>query len=47
MSDMWDETDDDESPICGFCGVSALPPEHPGGPSSCENADCEAFGDPI
>ena len=48
MSDMWDEIEgDDPSPICGFCGVSALPPEDPGGESSCENADCDAFGDSI
>ncbi|MFT7475737.1 MAG: hypothetical protein ACI81L_002678 [Verrucomicrobiales bacterium] len=47
MSNMWDTTNGDESPICDFCGVSALPPEMPGEPSSCENADCTAFGEPI
>ncbi len=47
MSDLWEETEDDASPICDACGVSALPPEVPGAPSSCENADCDAFGEPI
>jgi len=48
MSDLWDETDDDDaSPICDACGVSALPPEIPGEPSTCENADCPTFGEPI
>ncbi len=46
MSDMWDETDDDDvSPICPECGVSALPPEAPGEPSMCENPNCSAFGE--
>ncbi len=36
------------SPICGWCGVSALPPEpHLGTSSMCENPDCAAFGEPI
>ena len=43
---MWDEIEGDDSPICPQCGVSALPPE-PGDPSTCENADCDAFGDAI
>jgi len=47
MSNLWDETGDDASPICDACGVSALPPEIPGGPSTCENAECLAFGEPI
>jgi len=48
MSDLWDETDDhDVSPICPACGVSALPPEAPGEPSTCENPNCPAFGEPI
>lgn len=46
MSDLWDELDDDDvSPICGACGVSALPPEAPGEPSMCENPNCPAFGE--
>ena len=45
---MWDEIDgEDPSPICPRCGVSGLPPEAPGEPSRCENADCDAFGEPI
>jgi len=48
MSDLWpDDADDDVSPICGDCGVSALPPEAPGEPSMCENPNCSAFGEPI
>ena len=47
VSNLWDERDDDDSPICPTCGVSALPPEVPGEPSSCENADCDAFGEPV
>ncbi|MEM9466441.1 MAG: hypothetical protein AAGA90_13795 [Actinomycetota bacterium] len=48
MSDLWDDLDDDDvSPICPSCGVSALPPEAMGEPSMCENADCIAFGEPI
>ena len=48
MSDLWDEIDDDDiSPICLECGVSALPPEAAGEPSMCENPNCISFGDPI
>lgn len=48
MSDLWDEPEeDDPSPICGSCGVSALPPEQPGESSICENANCDAFGDSV
>ena len=48
MSDLWDDIDDDDvSPICPHCGVSALPPEAMGEPSMCENPDCSAFGEPI
>lgn len=48
MSGMWDPVDEgDPSPICPHCGVSALPAEAPGEPNLCENADCEAFGEPI
>ncbi len=44
---LWDDVDGDDSPICPHCGVSALPPEQPGGESICENADCDAFGESI
>jgi hypothetical protein len=47
MSDLWDDGDDEASPICAFCGVSALPPEVPGEVSTCENADCTEYGEPI
>lgn len=47
MIDGLDPSEDDAAPICQFCGVSALQPEVPGDPFRCENADCEAFGDPI
>ena len=46
MSELWDETDDDDvSPICPVCGVSALPPEAPGEASMCENPNCSEFGE--
>lgn len=48
MSDLWDNADiedDDISPICSTCGVSALPPEAPGEPSMCENPNCPTFGE--
>jgi len=48
VESMFDDFDDgDTSPICAFCGVSALPPETPGEQPMCENADCGAFGEPI
>ena len=49
MSDLWDEPDDDDdvSPICNACGVSALLPEVPGDPSVCENPNCLAIEEPI
>lgn len=55
MSDRggWDDSPADEGrpPICGYCGVTALPGE--GDPAVaepvwiCENPDCEAYGQPI
>jgi len=48
MSDLWDDDDiddDDISPICPACGVSALPPEAPGEASMCENPNCSTFGE--
>lgn len=45
MSSLWDDGADDDSPICPTCGVSALPAESPGGEPTCENADCESFGE--
>jgi hypothetical protein len=48
MSDLWDEPDERyASPICPTCGVSALPPEGPGEPSTCENPNCSEFGEPM
>lgn len=47
MSDMFDELEDDPSPICSACGVSALPAETPGELPECENPICEAFGEPV
>lgn len=47
MSDLWDEGDEDASPICAFCGVSALPAEMPGDEPICENSACSAFGESI
>ena len=45
---LWDVDDeDDASPICPAGGVSALPAEVPGEEQTCENADCDSFGDPI
>jgi len=46
VSDLWDEGGDDASPICPHCGVSALAPAM-GEPSTCENPDCDAYGEPI
>jgi len=34
---------DDGAPICGACGVTALPDERGG--FVCENPGCEAFGE--
>ena len=48
VSDLWDDIDEDDlSPICPECGVSALPPEAMGEPSMCENPNCSTFGEPI
>jgi len=47
VSELWDEGDEDPSPICPFCGVSALPAETPGQEPICENAACATFGEPI
>jgi len=44
---LWDDEEDDPSPICPTCGVSALPPEVPGTSPQCENADCVSFGDSL
>ena len=45
-----DDADVDRAPICPFCGVTALPAElsnviDPG--FVCDNAGCDAFGEPI
>jgi len=43
IENEWDDYDAESSPICGFCGVSMLPPEHPGETSKCENPECDSF----
>jgi len=47
VANLWDEDEDDPSPICGSCGVSALPAETPGESQVCENVNCDAFGEAI
>lgn len=50
MSDWYDEADDGRAPICPSCGVTALPAELANVIDSgfvCDNADCEAFGEPV
>ena len=44
MADDADE--EDRAPICGACGVTALPSEEGRG-FVCENPDCPAYGDPV
>ncbi len=46
MSDV-DDIDLDRAPICPYCGVTALAAEVSDDTFVCENADCEAFGEPI
>lgn len=41
----WDEAEVERVEICSACGVSMLPPEVPGEPSTCENAGCEAWAE--
>lgn len=46
------DVDDGENraPICGFCGVTALPGETANVIDAgfvCDNADCEGFGEPV
>lgn len=38
--------EDDRAPICGSCGVTALPAETGSG-FVCENPDCPAYGDDV
>ena len=47
---QWEDADEGRAPICPSCGVTTLPAE----PSNvidsgfiCENADCDAFGEPV
>ena len=47
MSDLWDEPDDRTAPICGACGVTALPAEVPGENPVCENPNCVVFDEPL
>lgn len=37
----------ERAPICGDCGVTALPSEDLGDDFVCENPECAAFGDVI
>lgn len=51
MSD-WDAGEEDEgrAPICPACGVTALPAELANVIDSgfvCDNAGCEAYGEPV
>ena len=46
----WDDANVERAPICPSCGVTALPAELSHVIDSgfvCENADCEAFGEPV
>ncbi len=48
----WDVVDEDEgrAPICPSCGVTALPAELANVIDSgfvCDNADCDAYGEPV
>jgi hypothetical protein len=45
-----DNADIERAPICGSCGVTALPAETSNVIDSgfvCENSDCDAFGDSV
>jgi len=44
-----DSNDDGRAPICGFCGVTALPADTADDETRfvCENPDCDAFGEEI
>ncbi len=51
-ADGFDESVEHEgrAPICGACGVTALPAETANVLDAtfiCENPDCEAFGEPV
>lgn len=51
MSIDWDDHHEEErAPICGACGVTALPAD-PGHVLDttfvCENPDCAAYGEPV
>lgn len=46
----WDEAEVERAPICPHCGVTALAAETSNvvdSPFVCENADCDAFGEPV
>ena len=48
--DEWDDAEVERAPICGVCGVTALPAETSNVIDSrfvCENPDCEAFGETV
>lgn len=44
--DDWEAVEDDGAPICGACGVTALPAEASVG-FVCENPGCDAFGETV
>ena len=49
MSD-WDDAEVERAPICGACGVTALPANTSNVIDStfiCDNPDCECFGEPV
>ena len=46
----WDDAEVERAPICPYCGVTALAAETSNVINSsfvCENADCDAFGEPV
>ena len=46
----FDDQPDDRAPICGACGVTALPGDQAGASEAafvCENPDCEAYGEAV
>ena len=47
---MTDEDDEGRAPICGYCGVTALPADTSNVIDTdfvCENPDCEAYGERV
>ncbi len=42
--DPFDSDEVDQAPICASCGVTMLPADAFGPDFSCQNDDCDAFG---